>query len=439
MNKEIHFNGINKDRAKDFYIQAEIEYAQNNWSATKKALEACFKNDPTHKEGYELACNLYLKVKQPAVAQGILDDYSKIFATLTKEYYLLRAKAFLQQNKLVECKSALDSCFTIKRDHEPALMVMADYCLHSHKTSEAIGIYERLHDKDKSNKDLLFSLANAYFKQKEWDGAIIYCSMLLDAMVDHPAVIEIYKKSLGEKKKDLKEHRNRTFLQNIFAFIYDPQTEKYLKIHSLQEWEIKRTNQKGYLDDKTGKLNFSALKDYFPALAQTAQEPIFVGFLDINYFKFFNDYYGSHAVGDVVLKALGKVGDEIFPRWFFRRSGDEFIFVFKGDERSALEKAELFRQSAENEALVYANDFINSSEPPLIDKKTQKPYVIDRKITVSLGIAQYKKDGLDLVTVLEAAEKNFAISHDGRKNAVVFKEEIVSYGEIPDKPLVGGR
>ena len=202
---------------------------------------------------------------------------------------------------------------------------------------------------------------------------------------------------------------------------------------------MKRANQKGYLDEKTSLLNFQALKDYFPALAQASEEAIYVGFLDINYFKFFNDFYGSHAVGDVVLKALGKVGTDLFPNWFFRRSGDEFIFVFKGTEKLALEKAEAFRERAMNQALLYANEMIAFADPPLIDKTTQKPFVIDRKITVSIGIAQFNTDGRDLETVLGAAEANFKITHDSRKNAVVYQGKIVSSGEIPEKPEVGAR
>jgi diguanylate cyclase (GGDEF)-like protein len=439
MTGNLHQIGVNKDRAKDFYIQAEIEFNQNNWPASRKALQACLNYDPTYQEAYELACHLYLKVGQAPFALKILEDYAKILPAPTQEFYLLQAKAFLQEKKLDECKAALEECFNFKRDYEPALLILADYYFFSQKYPEAIAIYERMHDKDKGNKDILYSLANAYFKQKEWDGAIIYCSKLLDAKVDHPAVIEIYKKSLEEKKRGLKGDKNRTFLQNLFAFIYDPETEKHLKIHSEQEWKLKKANEKGYLDEKTGILNFQALKDSFPVLAQGSLETLFIGFLDINYFKFYNDYYGSHAVGDLVLKALGKVGNEIFPQWFFRRSGDEFIFVFQGEAAAALHKAELFRQTAETQAMAFANEMIQQAEPPLIDKKTQKPYCLDRKITVSIGMAQYNQDGRDLITVLESAEKNFAISHDGRKNAVVFEGKIVSSGEIPDKPIVGAR
>jgi diguanylate cyclase (GGDEF)-like protein len=443
---DINYGGINKDRAKDFYIQAEIEFNQNNLEGARRALKTCSEYDPTYKEAYELACNIYLRWNKPEIVHNLLNEYSKILSSPTKEFFLLRAKAYLLQGggsptseALMKAKDALDSCFAIKRDYDAALFVLADYNLHVNKTSEAIAIYERLHEKDKSNKDILFSLANAYFKQKEWDGAIIYCSKLLDARVDHPAVREIYKNSLVEKKAGLKEEKGRTMMQKFFAFIYDPETEKRLKIHSEQEWQLKRANQRGYLDEKTGILNFQALKDYFPALAQSTEENIYVGFLDINYFKFFNDYYGSHAVGDVVLKALGKVGTDLFPNWFFRRSGDEFIFVCVGDEKTALDKAEVFRDRAENQAMVYANEMIVYADPPLIDKNTQKPYVINRKITVSIGVALFKAEGRDLITVLEAAERNFKITHDGRKNAVVYKGAVVSSGEIPDKPVVGGR
>ena len=437
--ESIPFTGINKDRAKDFYIAAEIKFNQKNWQDCRQALTECLKYDPTHREAIELAANLFLKTNQPKSTLKVLADYLKILPSPTKEYYFLRAKAYLQEKNQEECKKALDQCFAIKRDYDPALFVLADYFLAAEKPSEAIRIYERLHEKDKSNKDILYSLAAAYFQQKEWDGAIIYSSMLLDAHVDHPEVDKIYRQSLDEKKKGLKHSKNRTFLQNLFAFLYDPETEKQLRIHSEQEWQLKRANQKGYIDEKTGILNFQALIDTFPSIAGHSDQTVFIGFLDINFFKYYNDFSGSHAVGDMVLKALGKVGSDIFPGQFFRRSGDEFIFIFKGNEREALDKAELFRSTAEDQALLVANELIQSANPSLIDPTTHKSFVIERKISVSVGIAQYDVDGRDLVTVLQAAENNFKISHDGRKNAVVYQGKIVSSGEIPDKPLVGAR
>jgi diguanylate cyclase (GGDEF)-like protein len=439
MIRDVPFNRINKDRAKDFYITAEIKYNQGQWGNCRQALTECLRYDPTHREAIELAACLFLKLKQTLSARKVLDDYKKIMAAPTKEYFLLRAKMELQSGDLLACREALDQCFAIKRDFDQALFVLADFNLRSNRTSDAIAIYERLHEKDKSNKDILYSLASAYFQQRELDGAIIYCSKLIEGGVDHPEVNGIYRRSLEEKKKRLRKDKRRTFFQNLFAFLYDPETEKQLRIHSEQEWELKRANQKGYLDEKTGILNFQALKDYFPALAGSSDEPVFVGFLDINFFKFFNDFYGSHAVGDVVLKALAKIGSDLFPGWFFRRSGDEFIFVIKGDEPSVLGTAELLRKTAEDQAVSMANEMIATSDSPLVDPSTNKPYHLDRRITVSIGIAHFKGDLKDLIPVLEEAEKNFKITHDTRKNAVVYQARIVSQGPIPEKPLLGVR
>ena len=435
------FTGVDKARARDFYNKAEIKFNEKNWHEAREALVECLKYDPTNREAIELTATLFLKTKQTKSAMKIIDNYLKVL-TPTKEYYFLKAKANLQARELNACKEALDRCFEFKRDYEPGLFLLGDYFYQSGKINEAINIYERLHEKDKNNKDILFSLAVAYHKKNDWDGAIIYCSKLKDLNVDNDSVNQIYKTSLDEKKKGLKHTKNRTFLQNLFAFIYDPETEKQLRIHSEQEWQLKRANQKGYLDEKTGILNFQALQDHFPALASQSYEKnenVFIGFLDINFFKYYNDFYGSHAVGDMVLKAVARLGSDLFPGWFFRRSGDEFVFVHTGTVQSALDKAELFRKTAENQALDKANELIYHADPPLINKATQKPYVIDRKVSISVGLAKYKTDGNDLTTLLQAAEDNFKLSHDTRKNAVVYEGKIVSSGEIPDKPLVGGR
>ena len=96
-------------------------------------------------------------------------------------------------------------------------------------------------------------------------------------------------------------------------------------------------------------------------------------------------------------------------------------------------------KDAENKAISVANELITGGETPLTDPKTHRPLIINRNISVSIGIAQFNKDGQNLFSVLEEAEANFKISHESQKNAVVYQGKIVSSGEIPDKPHVGGR
>ena len=60
MTPEIAYSGINKARARDFYIAAEIKFNQKNWPDARQALVECLKHDPNHREAIELAA-LYLK------------------------------------------------------------------------------------------------------------------------------------------------------------------------------------------------------------------------------------------------------------------------------------------------------------------------------------------------------------------------------------------
>ena len=141
----------------------------------------------------------------------------------------------------------------------------------------------------------MYSLANAYCQQKEWDGAIIYCSMLLDAKVNHPDVNR-YLKNPWRKRKNCSRRKKTEPSSKIYSPLSMTPKRRGERIHSEQEWQLERANKKGYVDEKTEILNFQAFKDFFPFLAGSNESSIFVGFLDINYFKFYNDFYGSHAM-----------------------------------------------------------------------------------------------------------------------------------------------
>lgn len=59
---------------------------------------------------------------------------------------------------------------------------------------------------------------------------------------------------------------------------------------------------------------------------------ITLGFLDIDYFKDFNTYFG-HQVGDKVLQFVSAVLKEQLKGKIGRVGGDEFIFCFVGKKR----------------------------------------------------------------------------------------------------------
>jgi len=93
-------------------------------------------------------------------------------------------------------------------------------------------------------------------------------------------------------------------------------------------------------DALTGLLNRRVIEDRYAVLRQEGFTTLAV--LDLDHFKQVNDTFG-HALGDLVLKAVGKVlqpDDE--DMLAFRMGGEEFLLLLRGPE--AVERAEQRRQ-----------------------------------------------------------------------------------------------
>ncbi|MBI9049752.1 MAG: diguanylate cyclase [Anaerolineaceae bacterium] len=143
-------------------------------------------------------------------------------------------------------------------------------------------------------------------------------------------------------------------------------------------------------DALTGMYNRRYLDEVLPreiANAERSHSPISFVMMDIDHFKTINDTYG-HAAGDMVLQKLSeffkkhiRVGDLIF-----RYGGEEFLaLLINTTIESALHFAERWQQSL-------PECCIN------IDGK-------EIKITISMGIAEFKKHGITSEEVLHAADR----------------------------------
>ena len=110
--------------------------------------------------------------------------------------------------------------------------------------------------------------------------------------------------------------------------------------------------------------------------------------LDIDDFKKYNDTYG-HTAGDIIIKSIAKIllkhtrrHKDIVARY----GGEEFLVYLEGkDTKSAVEIAERIRQEI-----------------------AQKEVVLRRtptRVTVSIGVASYPKDGRDRTTLIKKADE----------------------------------
>ncbi|WP_227539730.1 GGDEF domain-containing protein [Acinetobacter sp. MB5] len=130
------------------------------------------------------------------------------------------------------------------------------------------------------------------------------------------------------------------------------------------------------LTNVSNRRSLDATLERYHALAQSEQQPLAVVFIDIDYFKFYNDYYG-HPQGDAVLKAIAHaiqntVRDQDFVA---RYGGEEFVVLLPNtDVHQAYRIASHISKAVDELQIHHAKSEIS-------------PH-----ITISLGVAVYSTE-----------------------------------------------
>lgn len=136
------------------------------------------------------------------------------------------------------------------------------------------------------------------------------------------------------------------------------------------------------------------------------QTPVAVLMLDIDHFKRFNDVYG-HEAGDALLRELGALlrtqvrGGDIACRY----GGEEFLLIMaETGLQIAYERAESIRRLVTDLRVSYHGETL-------------------RKITVSIGVAQFPAQGESGVAIVGAADEAlYRAKREGRDRVVVAGE-----------------
>jgi diguanylate cyclase (GGDEF)-like protein len=126
--------------------------------------------------------------------------------------------------------------------------------------------------------------------------------------------------------------------------------------------------------------------------------------LDIDYFKHYNDTNG-HVAGDSVLIEIGQILKNMTRKvdLVARYGGEEFIIMLpETSKERAIVLAERVRQTIE--------------EYPFESKENQ--YKV--KLTVSIGVSGYGKDGTSADTLVESADKGLYLAKASGRNKVCF-------------------
>lgn len=176
------------------------------------------------------------------------------------------------------------------------------------------------------------------------------------------------------------------------------------EIEGLRE-ALEATRIESLTDPLTGLSNRKHFEEMLKRTTDVALagEPLCLVVLDIDFFKRFNDLYG-HLTGDQVLRLVAIVMREHVrdPGTLYRFGGEEFGILLPGhDRKAAMVVAERVRTS------VMGRELVKRSTGESLGK-----------VTVSLGIAAYRR-GDTPVSLLERADLcMFAAKRSGRNRCV---------------------
>ena len=265
--------------------------------------------------------------------------------------------------------------------------VNAAFCeMTGYSVDEVIGKNPRILKSDKTPKGSHIDLWAHLTQGKEWRGEFI------------------------NLRKDGKEFIVRTMIAPVRDA--SGQVTNYLTIQeniTEKKQTEARIQQLAYFDQLTGLPNRDQLEDRFNAalsLAQRSGDTLAVMFFDLDHFKNINDTLG-HSVGDELLKEVARRLKETLrdEDTLSRLGGDEFILILPGTN--------------EGGASDVATKIINLVAQPY---KIQQYELVT---TVSIGIAIYPNDGVDVETLSKNADTAmYRVKQASRNNFRFFTDEM---------------
>lgn len=144
----------------------------------------------------------------------------------------------------------------------------------------------------------------------------------------------------------------------------------------LRKKHIENLNELANLDGLTGLYNHRYFYEYFAKLAETSKSngtELSMLFIDIDDFKFYNDFHG-HQMGDNVLRSIAGIMRETI-------RGDGFIARYGGEEFSIL-----LPNSSEEQAVAKAEELRRKVQEHFFPGQENLPH---GNLTISVGVSTY--------------------------------------------------
>ncbi len=194
-----------------------------------------------------------------------------------------------------------------------------------------------------------------------------------------------------------------TMVNRVIDKIQQDQQEQKI-VENLKD-ENKELNQLAQRDGLTQLYNHRYFKNRFTeevSRANRYNRTLSLIFLDVDYFKVFNDRNG-HPMGDTLLKELASILQSRIRNVDFvaRYGGEEFVAVLpETDKKGALTLANSIREQI--------------STHPFEGRENQP----DHNITVSIGIATYPNDGMSADALIKHSDDALYLAKRNGRNRV---------------------
>ena len=190
------------------------------------------------------------------------------------------------------------------------------------------------------------------------------------------------------------------------------QTYKELinKYVTLMESESNNLLRLSITDCLTSTYNHKYMYEYFEKKVLERISLMTILFCDIDHFKRINDTYG-HITGDLVLQEVSKIIRESTNEneGIFRYGGEEFVILLEncsGEE--GFDIAEKIRLKVCNSDII-------------------KSYCNFEILTISIGLAVYPYDGVNIDTLIHNADTDmYHVKETGRNRCEIYNSEIMN-------------
>jgi diguanylate cyclase (GGDEF)-like protein len=400
--------------------------------------EVISKHQPQNVEAHIESAKIYAKHKQ---ANSIMKVINRLhnFSPKTPKSLVLLARAQFLLSLYGECQGTLKEVFAQKRDYPEAVALEAELCIHTGRYESAVEKFESLSLRYPKNYNYLTLLAVSHFLIGQYHRTITLCTTIMKAGFADPKVTNLYEMAKKKKRAEaLGKLKKVKPLKWLFAQLFDPFLESEMRAESDSQTTQENLVNETLVDHRTGLLNDRAAVQQIPTLATRRKNHFYLAMADIDFFKSFNDVHYNHQVGNAVLKALAKAGQQIFTKnRIWRYGGEEIVWVFDGTEAEAVEKADQFRKHCEEKVAEEANEIIKKEDikhfTDGLDHKKDDLFTIHYPVTISQALVEWGEDGTNLESVLTAADNGLYAAKDNGRNTVVYRGTPRSVGLKPIK------